>query len=275
MAVSQNGWSVISSTQLNRSAFPGTSVVPVPGVRAGDVATVLHYVGTQFNNRVEALVNPGCWGYANRTISGSSDISNHASGTAIDLNAPRHPLGKRGTFSSAQVARIREILRECDGVIRWGGDYSSRADEMHFEIVGNATQVANTARKLTNQGGNMVADRAYLDRVYQKVLERNRGAGEGENVYLGKDAGWVFLDVSNSAEAGRVAAAQAAKDQAIKDLQVALANEQAKPPREVVKEIEKIVEKPVEVIKEIRVGETDAIKGFFARLIDKLIIWNK
>lgn len=121
----------------------------------------------------------------------------------------------------------------------------------------------------------MVADRAYLDRVYQKVLERNRGAGEGENVYLGKDAGWVFLDVSNSAEAGRVAAAQAAKDQAIRDLQVALANEQAKPPREVVKEIEKIVQVPVEVIKEVRVGEPEAIKGFFARLIDKLIIWNK
>lgn len=39
----------------------------------------------------------------------------------------------------------------------------------------------------------------------------------------------------------------------IGELETALRNEQAKPPREVVKEIEKIVEKPVEVVKEIPV----------------------
>jgi hypothetical protein len=44
-------------------------------------------------------------------------------------------------------------------------------------------------------------------------------------------------------------------EKAIVDLQLALKNEQAKPPKEVIKEVEKIViryvDKPVEVIKEV------------------------
>lgn len=48
-----------------------------------------------------------------------------------------------------------------------------------------------------------------------------------------------------------------ANKQKIKDLEVALANEQAKPPKEVIKEVVKIVEKPVEVIKEVPVYTHD------------------
>ena len=41
------------------------------------------------------------------------------------------------------------------------------------------------------------------------------------------------------------------RDKQIADLQKALTNEKNKPPREVIKEVEKIVEVPVEVIKEV------------------------
>jgi peptidoglycan hydrolase-like protein with peptidoglycan-binding domain len=51
--------------------------------------------------------NGWCWGHAYREISGSTTLSNHASGIAIDINAPRHPLGASGTFSSTQVSRTR------------------------------------------------------------------------------------------------------------------------------------------------------------------------
>ena len=59
----------------------------------------------------------------------------------------------------------------------------------------------------------MVSDRGFLDRVYRAVLQRNRGAGEGENVYLNKDAGWVFNDIYNSAEANAVRTREAQEDQ--------------------------------------------------------------
>lgn len=52
----------------------------------------------------------------------------------------------------------------------------------------------------TPQGGGMVTDRAQLDRLYDAVLRRGRTSGEGEDVYLGKDSGWVFDDLYKSRE---------------------------------------------------------------------------
>jgi hypothetical protein len=134
-ATSQNGWPASSSASA--IGITGLSVAGhsfPSGVRGGQVHTILGYVARRFHNEVEALVTPGCWGYNYRVISGSTSLSNHASGTAIDCNAPRHPLGASGTFSSTQRTRIRSILNYCNGVVRWGGDYSGRKDEMHFEI---------------------------------------------------------------------------------------------------------------------------------------------
>lgn len=55
-----------------------------------------------------------------------------------------------------------------------------------------------------------------------------------------------------------------ALQQQLAEVRQALANEQAKPPREVVREVEKIIEVPVEV----KVGEEEAVRGFFGRLLD-------
>jgi hypothetical protein len=81
------------------------------------------------------------------------------------------------------------------------------------KYVGWSEDVAGT--KVINMGaistgGDMVTDRAQLDRLYIALLERNRGAGEGEDVYLGKDSGFVFNDIYNSAERVKRLAARAA-----------------------------------------------------------------
>lgn len=52
----------------------------------------------------------------------------------MDLNSARHPQGKRGTFTAAQVSSIRAILADLDDVVQWGGDWTGTPDEMHFEI---------------------------------------------------------------------------------------------------------------------------------------------
>jgi hypothetical protein len=92
------------------------------------------------------------WGYNYRKNRNSDNLSCHASGTAIDYNATRHPNGKRGTFAAAQVAEIRKILAEVGGVVRWGGDFKSTPDEMHFEINANAAAVARVAARLRGGG---------------------------------------------------------------------------------------------------------------------------
>ena len=88
------------------------------------------------------------WSWAVRTVRGSTTvISNHASGTAVDLNATRHARGVTGTFTRKQVAAIRRILADLR-VIRWGGDFTTVADEMHAEINGSLAEVAEAAERI-------------------------------------------------------------------------------------------------------------------------------
>ena len=149
MSTSQNGWTVVDSTAMDRTAVHGVAFPN--GFRAGDVAYVLRWFFGQFHARVEQLVTPGCWGYDKREIDDSGTWSNHASGTAGDANAPQHPRGKRGTFSSTKLAALRQLLAETGGVIRWGGDFTTIVDEMHFEIHGNAAAVAALADKIKGE----------------------------------------------------------------------------------------------------------------------------
>lgn len=152
MAVSQNSWPV--DPPRSARAVPGTSIkLTVANGPAGDI---LLWVAGQFHKRVENIEGRVMddWGYANRSVRGSTATSNHASATAIDLNAPQHPLAVKGSFSAAQVAAIHAILAETGGVVRWGGDYSGRVDEMHFEI--NASLSAVNAAWARISGGHVI-----------------------------------------------------------------------------------------------------------------------
>ncbi|MCX4468973.1 M15 family metallopeptidase [Micromonospora sp. NBC_01655] len=152
MPLSQNGWKAGSPEQIGGLDTSKVAGVAFPqGVRRGPVATVLHFLAYQLHTRVEPLHPGWCWGYHYKQIEGSDDLSNHASGTAVDFNAPEHPMGKRNTFSPAQRAEIRKILAELDGVVRWGGDYTGRPDDMHFEIVGSVAQVERLAARLAGK----------------------------------------------------------------------------------------------------------------------------
>ncbi len=78
------------------------------------------------------------WGYfyrANRND--PSVISEHGGAAAVDINATIHPNGKRGTFTTAEVANLRAIYREinlAELVIEWGGDFHGIPDEMHHQL---------------------------------------------------------------------------------------------------------------------------------------------
>lgn len=155
VARSQNGYLANRRSLIKTYTVPGTSVT-LP-IRKGPIHTVLLYVAARYDDEVERLHPGWCWGYAERTIRGSSTtLSNHASGTAIDLNAPAHPLGTdpRSNYSDKQIRAIHRIIGDCDGVVRWGGDYTGRKDGMHFEINAGPARVRRLARKL-NKGDDM------------------------------------------------------------------------------------------------------------------------
>lgn len=144
---SQNGWSSGDRSVIARYSLPGGTVA----LRKGDVSVVLLWCANRWHERVEPLIWPGVWGYAERLVRGSSTvISNHASGTALDLDAPQHPLGVPAvkTFSTLEIRAVHSILDFCEDVVRWGGDYSGRPDSMHLEINANAAAVKRIADKI-------------------------------------------------------------------------------------------------------------------------------
>lgn len=137
MASSQNGWPASDEPRtigVEAYVVPGTQIK----IRCSKkVAPLLINFCAEFNQEVEKLEGKTYddWGYAYRAIRGQEDagnLSNHASGTAVDLNSLKHPLGRRGTFTKEQEVKIRALAAKWG--LRWGGDYKNRADEMHFEI---------------------------------------------------------------------------------------------------------------------------------------------
>lgn len=142
MVASQNGWIAGAPDRINTAATAEGTLVRFPGgVRSDAPGQLLMVVAGRFHREVEPLIDGQCWGYAYRQIRGASDVSNHASGTAIDCNAPKHPLGTEptATYSGAQIDAIHRILADAGGVVRWGGSYTGRKDPMHFEITDGAT----------------------------------------------------------------------------------------------------------------------------------------
>lgn len=147
MAYSYNGWYASSNPGvIGISSFDPLGVPFPSGVKGGDVEVVFDYLVRQLHLRVEPIMrDPGCWGYYYRyNVNNPSSLSCHASGTAIDYNAPKHPNGVGGTWSASEKAEIKQILAELDYVIRWLEGY----DEMHFEIRSGADAVKRVADKI-------------------------------------------------------------------------------------------------------------------------------
>ena len=149
MLLSHNGWKaskVRSEIGIESFPIPGTNVKLAC---AKTVAPLLVGFAAEFHELIEPIDEGTLddWGYCFRQVRGSTDnLSNHSSGTAIDLNATQHPLGKVGTFPNEKVPMIRALAKKY-GLI-WGGDYRNRKDEMHFEIALTPAKAAALIEKL-------------------------------------------------------------------------------------------------------------------------------
>jgi hypothetical protein len=155
METSYNGWPASKD-----QAEIGIKSYPVPGTTiklrcAEKVAPLLVGFAAEFHTLIEPIDTGGLddWGYCYRMVRGETiKLSNHSSGTAIDLNATKHPLGKVGTFEAGKVPMIRALAKKYG--LTWGGDYKSRADEMHFEVSLTADRVTSLINKLGLKNAN-------------------------------------------------------------------------------------------------------------------------
>jgi len=160
MLTSYNGWPASKDP-----AEIGIKSYTVPGTNtkltcAEAVAPLLIGFAAEFHALIEPIDEGGLdeWGYCFRDVRRvPGKLSNHASGTAIDLNATKHPLTKRGTFAAEKVPMIKALAKKYG--LAWGGEWT-RADEMHFEVAINEAKAAKIILRLSKgktQGAEQVA----------------------------------------------------------------------------------------------------------------------
>ena len=146
---SYNGWPASKNpAEIGIKSYPirGTDIKIKAAAGCGPL---LAEFAAQFHLLIEPI-DTGVlddWGYCYRMVRGTTDkLSNHSSGTALDLNAAHHPLGKIGTFPAEKVPMIQALAKKYG--LTWGGDYRGRKDEMHFELHLNAEQASKMITKL-------------------------------------------------------------------------------------------------------------------------------
>jgi len=148
-AISYNGWPAskdVESIRIKSYAIKGSKVKLRCAYFA---APLLVAFAEDFNELIEPIDGGALddWGYCYRMVRGSTTrLSNHSSGTAIDLNATKHPLGKAGTFPAETVPLLKALAKKYG--LFWGGDYLNRRDEMHFEIALDPVKAAKLIEKL-------------------------------------------------------------------------------------------------------------------------------
>jgi hypothetical protein len=146
---SPNGWPASEDRKaigIQSFNIPGTSLKIAC---AQPVAPILVAFCKEFHELVDPIDQGQLddWGYAFRMTRGSDKVlSNHSSGTAVDLNALKHPLGKSNTFNKEQCNIITLLITKYG--LAWGGHYKKRKDEMHFEIALTKDQVIQKIKQL-------------------------------------------------------------------------------------------------------------------------------
>jgi hypothetical protein len=140
--VSHNGWP--ASTSPSEIGIVKVNLATGHSFQATEkAAEALKEMAEWFDSNVQPIQT--IYGYNYRTIAGTSTISNHGSGTAIDING----CGVGGSCPlpymerNIPTSKYPAITAKAASLgLRWGGTYISNPDEMHFEVNESITEMA-------------------------------------------------------------------------------------------------------------------------------------
>ena len=205
--VSENGWRMCNPDECAIVRIPDLFLVDTAPLRIGAPLTILGAWLKWYDRNVEEIASQ-VWGW-----SATNDVpnSNHLSGTAVDINAPRYPWGAR-VMPADRIAKVRKGLALFEGSVFWGADWS-RADEMHYQMAWREGDRRNDAFAAKLRGGylgiygpepkpplpegNTDVDQATGDKILRTniaILDQLAGKGVGQAVADGKPwpapAGW-------------------------------------------------------------------------------------
>jgi hypothetical protein len=133
--ISQNGWPASQNPDaVNIKRYSVTLRGKTFNVRFAEAAApALIEMAKWWDANIEPVTELGGYNYREiRGKEGTGRLSNHSSGTAVDINWTLHPLGAVGTVRADRVQALRGKAASLG--LRWGGDYRNRKDEHHIEV---------------------------------------------------------------------------------------------------------------------------------------------
>lgn len=153
MVTAQNGWTGISSASsplLHVWNIPCKGGIRKIPLHVGSAGFLLCHFAMWWDDAIDPVMGGVYdeWGHNYRFIGGSNVLSNHAPGTAMDIDATQYPQG-RYNLSSAQRSLIKRRMTFFDGTLAHGAFYRTTVDEMHVEIDAMLPAVEKKARALT------------------------------------------------------------------------------------------------------------------------------
>ncbi|GIE93010.1 hypothetical protein [Paractinoplanes rishiriensis] len=118
-------------------------------LRRGPAAAVLLHVCRRWHYEIAPLDTGegGVTGYTTDRTTAAGFETNHRSGTAVALYPRAYPLGGSERLWPHQEAVVRDILRDCEGVVVWGGDLSP-VKMSHFHVVTAGATLTRVADRL-------------------------------------------------------------------------------------------------------------------------------
>lgn len=131
----EDGWRCCNRDECDIVRIPELYLVDTAPLRKGAPLTILGAWLYWYDRNVEEVTSP-VWGWSatNDVLGtpGRNDGSNHLSGTAVDVMAPKYPW-QQYTMNAATQAKVRKGLALFEGSVFWGRDWS-RPDEMHYQM---------------------------------------------------------------------------------------------------------------------------------------------
>jgi hypothetical protein len=126
---SANGWPVLDSFEAVTVEGSGVTV-PLAG---GVATTILTHLARRYHYEIDTLRDGELHGGTTDRSVQVAEQSNYLSGTALGIRPGSYPVGQRGNLFPNELAVIEDMLAECEGVVRWGGDLPVPM-EGHFQI---------------------------------------------------------------------------------------------------------------------------------------------
>ncbi|MGF7124025.1 M15 family metallopeptidase [Rhodococcus sp. BE178] len=146
---SENGWRMCDRNECDIVRIPNLFLVDTAPLRKGAPLTILGAWLRWYDQNVREIISP-VWGWSNTNDVGNS---NHLSGTAVDIDAPRLPMGPY-TMPRDLVDKVNRGLALFEGSVFWGRSWDT-PDEMHFQMAWREGDPRNEAFAAKLRSGHL------------------------------------------------------------------------------------------------------------------------